>query len=128
MIACVARFVILAGTFAASAIAAAPSANAESKFDGRWTAVLETKSGPCDPAYRGAVQVINGTVEVEGASNALSGRVLANGSVTVTGAMGAFYGVAWGRLSLHTGRGRWRAHLQNGNCFGVWTARRLMSR
>ena len=42
MITCGARFLILASTFVASAISAAPSANAESKLDGRRTAVLVT--------------------------------------------------------------------------------------
>ena len=126
MIISAARLIIFATAFVASAIAANPSAKAEGKFDGRWSAVLVTKSGPCDAAYRGAVQVINGIVEVEGANNVLSGRVSPNGSVTVRGSMGAnLYGVAWGRLSGNSGGGRWRVHMQNWKCFGVWTARRL---
>ena len=65
MIISAARLIIFATAFVASAIAANPSAKAEGKFDGRWSAVLVTKSGPCDAAYRGAVEVINGIVEVE---------------------------------------------------------------
>lgn len=87
-----------------------------------------TRSGPCGPAYRAAVQVINGIVEVEGAGDVLTGRVLPNGSVTVRGSMGANSGIAWGRLSRSSGRGRWRARMQGGECFGVWTAQRLISR
>jgi hypothetical protein len=66
------RLIIFATAFVASATAA----GAAGKFDSRWTAVLATKSGPCNVAYRGAVQVINGIVEVQGApNNVLSGRV-----------------------------------------------------
>ena len=121
------RLIIFATAFVASATAANPSAKAASKFDGRWSAALATKSGPCNVAYRGAVQVINGIVQVEGApNNVLSGRVSPNGSVTVSGALGAnLYGTAWGRLSGNSGGGRWRVHMQKEKCFGVWTARRL---
>ena len=107
------RLIIFTTAFAASA-AANPSANAEGKFDGRWSAVLATKSGPCNVAYRGAVQVINGIVQVEGApNNVLSGRVSPSGSVTVRGALGAnLYGIAWGRLSGNSGSGRWRVHME----------------
>ena len=115
------RLIVFATAFVASATAANPSANAASKFDGRWSAVLTTKSGPCNVAYRGAVQVINGIVQVEGApNNVLTGRVSPNGSVTVRGSLtGNLYGTAWGRLSGNSGSGSWRVHLQNGECLGV---------
>ena len=121
------RLIIFATAFVASATAANPSAKAAGKFDGRWNAVLATKSGPCNVAYRGAVQVINGTVQVQGApNNVLSGRVSPNGSVTVRGSLtGNLYGTAWGRLSGNSGSGSWRVQVQNGECLGVWTAQRL---
>ncbi|HEY2533520.1 MAG TPA: hypothetical protein VGJ20_37250 [Xanthobacteraceae bacterium] len=119
-----ARLLILASAFVIFAIAAVPSAKAQSKFDGEWSAVLVTKSGPCDPAYRGAVQVMNGVVGVEGGNNVLSGRVSPNGVVTVRGNLGPNVGTAWGRLSGDAGTGRWRVHMRNGRCSGVWTARR----
>ena len=121
------RLIIFTTAFVASAIAGNPSAKAEGKFDGRWSAVLATKSGTCDAHYRGAVQVINGNVEVQGApNNVLSGRVSANGSVTVRGALGAnLNGIAWGRLSGTSGSGKWRVQMEDRKCFGVWTARRL---
>jgi hypothetical protein len=62
-----------------------PNADAASKFDGTWSAVFRTKSGPCQPAYRGAVQVVDGNMEMAGAGGSLSGRVLSNGSVKATG-------------------------------------------
>ena len=121
------RLIIFTTAFVASATAANPSAKAAGKFDGRWSAVLATKSGPCNVAYRGAVQVINGIVQVEGApNNVLTGRVSPNGSVTVRGALGAnLNGIAWGRLSGNSGGGRWRVNMQDQKCFGVWTAQRL---
>ena len=107
-----------------------PGANARSRFDGRWSAVLRTQSGPCQPAYRGAVEVANGVMVVAGitAGNGLSGRVSPNGSVRATGYMGSNYGVASGRLSGNSGGGTWRARMENGSCSGVWTARRQVSR
>ena len=123
----IARLIMFATAFVAPAIAANPSAKAEGKFDGRWSAVLATRSGPCDATYRGAVQVINGIVQVQGApNNVLSGRVSPNGSVTVRGSLsGNLYGTAWGRLSGNSGSGSWRVQVQNGECLGVWTAQRL---
>jgi hypothetical protein len=106
------------------ALSNAPDAHAQGKFDGRWSAVVVTKSGTCQQSYRGAVYVSNGTVQVEGANGALYGRVLPNGSVTATGSMGGNYGAAWGRLSGNSGGGRWRVHMQTGNCSGVWTVQR----
>jgi hypothetical protein len=49
------RLLMLASLCTAATVAAAPGANAGSRFDGRWSAVLRTQSGPCQPAYRGAV-------------------------------------------------------------------------
>ena len=93
----------------AAVIAPMPSANAASKFDGMWSAVFRTKSGPCQPAYRGAVQVANGIIQVASTAGTLSGRVSRNGSVRATGYMGANYGVASGRVSANFGSGTWRA-------------------
>ena len=80
------RLLMLASLCTAATVAAAPGANAGSRFDGRWSAVLRTQSGPCQPAYRGAVEVANGVMVVAGitAGNGLSGRVSPNGSVRAT--------------------------------------------
>ena len=116
---------LLIGTLCVAAmIAPMPSANAASKFDGMWSAVFRTKSGPCQPAYRGAVQVANGIIQVASTAGSLSGRVSRNGSVRATGYMGANTGVASGRVSGNFGSGTWRAHMESGNCVRVWTAQR----
>jgi hypothetical protein len=114
----------IASLFVAAVIAAMPSANAASKFDGMWSAVFRTKSGPCQPAYRGAVQVVNGIMQVASTAGSLTGRVSPNGSVRATGYLGANYGVASGRVSGNFGSGTWRAQMESGKCAGVWTAQR----
>ncbi len=106
------------------ATAAAPCAYAASKFDGAWSAVFRTKSGPCPPATRGAVQVANGIIEVASTAGSLSGRVSRTGVVRATGHMGASYGVASGRVSGNFANGTWQAHMAGGSCVGVWTAQR----
>jgi hypothetical protein len=119
-----ARLSLLASVCAAMAVFAMPNADAASKLDGTWSAVFRTKSGPCQPAYRGAVQVVDGNMEMAGAGGSLSGRVLSNGSVKATGYMGSNYGAASGRVSGSSGSGTWRARMQSGSCAGVWTAQR----
>jgi hypothetical protein len=89
-----ARLSLLASVCAVMAVIATPNAHAASKFDGAWSAVFRTKSGPCQPAYRGAVQVVDGNMEMAAAAGSLSGRVLSNGSVKATGYMGSNYGAA----------------------------------
>jgi hypothetical protein len=122
-----ARLLMLASLCTAATIAAAPGANAASRFDGRWSAVLRTHSGPCQPAYRGAVEVVNGVLVVAGvtAGSGLSGRVAPNGSVRATGYMGSNHGVASGRLSGDSGGGVWQVRMDSGTCSGVWTAQRM---
>ena len=105
-------------------IATMPTADAASKFDGMWSAVFRTKSGPCQPAYRGAVQVVDGVIQIASTAGSLSGRVSRNGSVSATGYMGANTGVASGRVSGSVGSGTWRAHMAGGDCAGAWTAQR----
>jgi len=89
----------------ATVIATMPTADAASKFDGMWSAVFRTKSGPCQPAYRGAVQVVDGVIQIASTAGSLSGRVSRNGSVSATGYMGANTGVASGRVSGNFGSG-----------------------
>ena len=94
---------LIASPCVAALIATMSSANAASKFDGMWSAVFRTKSGPCQPAYRGAVQVANGVIQIASTAGSLSGRVSRNGSVSATGYMGANTGVASGRVSGNFG-------------------------
>ena len=115
---------LLIASLCVAAMIVTSSANAASNFDGTWSAVFRTKSGPCQPAHRGAVQVVNGVIQIASSAGSLSGRVSRNGSVRATGYMGANYGVASGRVSANFGSGTWRAHMESGNCVGVWIAQR----
>jgi hypothetical protein len=118
--------VILASACLVSIDVAVPTANAAGKFDGTWSAILHTTSGPCPETARGTVQVANGIVRIEGMSEqAVSGRVSPTGSVTVTISTGGNYGVGTGRLRGQSGGGRWRAQFQNSPCSGTWSGTKL---
>jgi hypothetical protein len=92
------------------------NANAQNKFDGTWSVVLATNSGPCERTYSGRVQVINSVVHFSGGG--LSGRVTARGAVSVTASMGAGWGVASGQLSTNSGQGTWRSQADYTTNFG----------
>ena len=69
------------------------SGAARTAFDGRWTVVISTRSGSCDPQYRFGVRIINGNITYEGggAANA-QGQVSPNGGVTVSVSSGSYAG------------------------------------
>jgi len=92
-------------------------------FDGRWSVVIGTRSGPCDPQYRFGVRIINGNITYEGggAANA-QGRVSPNGSVTVSVASGPNAASGQGRLTRDYGTGAWRGQGPGGACSGAWQA------
>ena len=115
------RAAILASACLISIAAAVPNANAQGKFDGTWSGVLYTGSGPCAPSYRGVVQVVDGVVRIGGTT---AGRVSQTGSVTLQGSMAGLYAVATGRLSSNSGAGKWRAQVQNAPCSGTWSVQR----
>src|SRR5437660_7827179 len=72
------------GILAATVPASAP-ASARSNFDGQWSVLIVTQKGTCDRAYRYPVKIDNGAVGYAGeASFNVSGKVGANGAVTVT--------------------------------------------
>jgi hypothetical protein len=99
------------------------SGAASAAFDGRWSVVIGTRSGPCDPQYRFGVRIINGNITYEGggAGNA-QGRVLPSGSVTVSVASGPNAASGQGRLTQNYGTGTWRGQGPGGVCSGAWQA------
>ena len=111
------RPTILATACAASMVTLIASANAQNKFDGTWSVVAVTNSGPCERTYSARVQVINGVVHFSG--GAVSGRVTARGAVSVTASIGEGWGVASGQLSTNSGQGTWRAQADHRNCSGT---------
>jgi hypothetical protein len=120
-----------ASTLAALAILAvnatsafsAPLGAAKPNFDGYWSVLIVTQQGTCDRAYRYPVRISGGSVGYAGeASFNVTGRVGANGAVTVTVSRGNQSASGSGMLSSSDGSGRWRS--ASGECSGVWTAER----
>jgi hypothetical protein len=99
------------------------SGAASTAFDGRWSVVISTRSGSCDPQYRFGVRIINGNITYEGggAANA-QGRVSPNGGVTVSVSSGPQAANGQGRLSRDYGTGNWRGQGTGGVCSGTWQA------
>jgi hypothetical protein len=117
------RAVTLATAFAVSAFAAVPSADAAS-FDGPWSVVVTTRSGPCDASYRYGVMIRGGNVTyMGGGAVSVSGRVSKSGSVSVSVSTAGQNALGSGRLSTNgRGGGTWRGRGQSGSCSGTWSA------
>ena len=65
-------------------------AAARSNFDGNWSVLIVTSSGPCDPSYRFGLSIRNGDIFYNGSGPVnLNGRVSGNGSVRVQVSAGA---------------------------------------
>ena len=112
-----------AALLAASAVPAAGPAFARTSFDGTWSVLIVTHKGTCDRAYRYPVKIANGAVGYAGdAAFTVSGKVAANGAVTVMVARGSQSASGSGRMSATDGSGTWTAG--SGECSGTWTAER----
>ena len=89
--------------------------------DGLWSVVIVTERGTCDRAYRYPVRISNGSVGYAGeASFNVTGRVGANGAVTVTVSRGSQSATGTGRMSSSDGVGHWAT--SGGECSGTWSA------
>src|SRR2546423_9803234 len=107
------RAVTLATLFAVTMFAAGTSALAAS-FDGPWSVVVMTRSGPCDQAYRYGVTISRGVVYYAGGGPvSLTGRVSPSGAVTVRVSSGPQYALGSGHLSRSNGPGSWRGQGPN---------------
>ncbi|HKA79845.1 MAG TPA: hypothetical protein VKD43_07405 [Xanthobacteraceae bacterium] len=116
------RAAIAATAFAATAVSALPSAQAAS-FDGPWSVVVVTKSGPCDQSYRYGVMIRGGFVSyLGGGAVSVSGRVNPAGHVSVNVSSGGQSALGSGRLSNGRGGGTWRGQGPQGTCSGTWSA------
>jgi hypothetical protein len=101
----------------------APIASGKANFDGNWSVLIVTEKGTCDRAYRYPVRIANGSVGYAGeASFNVTGRVGANGAVTVTVSRGSQSATGTGRMSSSDGTGRWAS--ASGECSGTWSAER----
>lgn len=116
------RAASLATAFAITAFAAVPPAGAAS-FDGPWSVLVITKSGPCDQSYRYGVMIRGGYVSyMGGAAVSVSGRVSKSGHVSVNVSSGGQSAAGSGRLHNGRGGGTWRGRGPQGMCSGVWSA------
>jgi len=114
---------LIAGLTFASAFAS--PAPAGTNFDGNWSVLIVTQSGPCDRAYRYGLSIRNGAVFYEGSLAVnLRGRVSNNGQVSVRVSAGSQGASGSGRLSRDSGSGKWRGTGSMGSCAGSWTAER----
>ena len=114
----------IAGLMIAAALVSTP-APARTIFDGNWSVLIVTQSGPCDRAYRYGLSIRNGAVFYEGSLSVnLNGRVSGNGNVSVRVSAGSQGASGRGRLSRNSGSGSWRGIGSAGSCSGTWTADR----
>ena len=117
---------LAAAAILASAVPVSAPAFAKSNYDGQWSVLIVTQKGTCDRAYRYPVKIDNGSVGYAGeASFNVSGKVGANGAVTVTVSRGSTSAKGTGRMSTTDGAGIWTAG--SGECSGTWTAERRSS-
>ena len=114
-----------------SAVPAAPAPISAGKqsFDGTWSVLIVTEKGTCDRAYRYPVRISNGSVGYAGeASFNVSGRVGANGAVTVMVSKGNQSAKGTGQLSANDGSGRWTPAPANAPAPGPPSAAETFSR
>ena len=116
--------VFIAATFAASALTLATGAGAASKFDGAWSVVVYTKSGPCDASYRFSGQIVNRQISYAYASLEVTGSVAKSGDTHVRVTVGDSHGEAHGHMTATQGIGTWSGVGPNGRCEGTWIATR----
>jgi hypothetical protein len=114
-----------AGSALATAILAAAPASARTPFDGNWSVLIITRSGPCDAAYRYGLSIRDGAVVYEGSAAVnVAGRVNRNGTVSVRVSAGSQGADGSGRLGRSSGSGSWRGIGSMGTCTGEWIAER----
>jgi len=58
--------ILLVAIFAAAALTPASDALAATRYDGAWSLVIYTRSGPCDQSYRLSGQIVNGVIVYDG--------------------------------------------------------------
>lgn len=105
----------------AAIMGATPQAMSAPSYDGLWSVVIVTETGTCDRAYRYPIRISNGTLINAGEDAfVISGKVSANGSVSVRVSHGEKHAMGSGRLSGNAGAGSWKG----GDCAGTWEAER----
>jgi hypothetical protein len=94
-------------------------------YDGNWSVLIVTNSGPCDRGYRYGLSIRGGRVFYQGSASVnVDGNVSSNGTVRVRVSAGSQGANGVGRLSRDYGSGSWRGDGSSGSCSGTWTAER----
>jgi len=94
-------------------------------YDGSWSVLIVTNSGPCDRGYRYGLSIRNGRVFYEGSLAVnVNGWVNNKGVVRVRVSAGSQGATGVGRLSRDYGEGSWQGDGSAGSCSGTWTAER----
>src|SRR4051794_1257863 len=95
-------------------------------YDGNWSVLILTNSGPCDRGYRYGLSIRGGRVFYEGSLAVnVDGQVAPNGMVRVRVSAGSQGATGTGRLSsAGYGNGVWRGSGSSDSCAGTWTAER----
>ena len=94
-------------------------------YDGNWSVLIVTNSGPCDRGYRYGLTIRGGRVFYQGSLAVnVDGQVSGNGTVQVRVSAGSQGATGVGRLSRDYGSGSWRGLGSSGACSGTWTAER----
>ena len=131
-----APFRLLSGFLLTAAVAIALGAPADARtrdrqmgrstnYDGNWSVLIVTNSGPCDRGYRYGLSIRGGRVSYEGSASVnVNGSVNGNGVVQVRVSAGSQGATGVGRLSRDYGEGSWRGVGSSGSCSGTWTAER----
>ena len=105
--------------------APSPVALGTTAFDGLWSVVIMTDSGPCDRAYRYGVRINDGFVSSDAAGGvALQGRVAPNGSVRVGISAGGIPPRARAACHPDLGSGTWHGQGSGASYVGTWQAER----
>ena len=123
---------VLAGLLLAASWAAPADARTRARsgprtggYDGNWSVLIVTNSGPCDRAYRYGLAIRGGRVFYEGSLGVnVDGYVGSGGYVRVRVSAGSQGATGVGRLSRDYGEGSWRGSGSSGSCSGTWTAER----
>jgi hypothetical protein len=116
--------ILLAATVTAAALTQATYVRAASKYDGNWSLVVVTRSGPCDASYRFSGQIVDGVMVYSAPGVDFAGRVKPGGAASLRVSSGANFAVASGRSTGMRGSGTWRGQNSSGRCAGVWSAQR----
>jgi hypothetical protein len=115
---------LVAAAVLASVLTPRTGAYAGTRYDGLWSVVVYTSSGPCDPSYRFSGQIANGEISYAYGTLVVTGRVEESGATSVRVTAGAAHGEAHGHMTVTHGSGTWSGDGPNGHCAGTWIATR----